>query len=765
MISDYQVYGDSITEDGRNLLPRSHSALVFSTTVLTNLPQRPALHAGCMATLLAALFLWSANLRVAHAQAPSAAAPGFEELYVTARKRTERLDEAPMSLTAFTSDDFAKFNMSSLYDLGGSTPNLFIGNFGNGNQNHVSLFMRGVGTQDHIITVDSAVGLYLDGVYLGRQVGANLSLANIERIEVARGPQGVAYGRNAIGGAINVLTRRPGDETGLDVTLQTGSRGRAGADLYGSVVLTRWLAASATGFYNRRGGIGRFINQPETQRQVGETREAGGRVMLNVTPIDDFSLLLAADLSDGVAGESPTWFNAPPGQYPNGLSGELFAPRPDDNASPARDVVTQTSRAWGASATADWRYTRAYAMKLLGSYRYSEYAGGMDQQDSIGAVVFPERGDAAQFSLELQLDGDFDSWKFIAGAYYYEEDGETVSRPFRILAAGVIDGEINVSQRTRSRALFGSVDWMPTAALTLGGGMRLTRDSKDAAGVASLVQPALPTRRHARWTELTWDASVGYAWSDDLNLYLAVARGYQSGGFPARPFGGPAAFVQYDPQFALNYELGLKGVLAGPTRVALTLFHTDYTDLQLQTNRFDPDFGFLTITENAGAARARGVELEAHWQPHEYFALRAAVGYTAAEFTRVAPAVTGARVGGRPQLTPDWTVALAPELSWPLARGGALSARLNYSYRAAMFGEADNQPLNLIGGRELLGFNIRYQPAATGWRLTLYGENILNEVHDTASGTFGNPFAITVRNNNRSEFGIRLSYRTAANGQ
>ena len=714
------------------------------------------LQTGGLATLLTLLLTCSASARAAPARAAGAA--GFEEIRVTARKREERLDDAPISLTALTAADFAKLNMSNLYDLGGNAPNLFIGNFGNGNQNHISLFMRGVGTQDHVITVDSAVGLYLDGIYLGRQVGANLSLANIERIEVARGPQGTLYGRNAIGGAINVVTRRPQGETEAAVTLQAGSRGRAGADLYAAAALNGWLAASLTGFHNKRGGIGRFINQPDTRAQVGETQESGARLMLHATPADHFSLLLAADFTDGTSGESPTWFNAPPGRYPNGLSGDLFAPRPDDNASPASDVAEQASLAWGVSATADWRLSPAYAARLLGAYRYSDYRGGMDQQDSIGAVVFPERGEADQVSLEAQLDGEFDAWRFIAGAYYYTEDGETLSRPIRILAAGATDGEIRVSQRTRSRALFIAVDWSLADALELGGGARLTRDSKNAAGVATLFQPAVPARRRARWSELTWDASASYALHNDLNLYLAVSRGYQSGGFPARPFGGAAAFMAYDPQFALNYELGLKGAPSGAARFALTLFHTDYTDLQLQTNRFDPDVGFITITENAGESRARGVEFEGIWQPREYFRLQAAVGHADVKFTRVAPTVVGAVTGGRPQLTPDWTVALSPELILPVRRGGSLRARLNYSYRSAMFGEADNQPLNLIRARNLLGFNLGYQPPGARWRVTLYGKNVLNEVYDTASGTFGNPYAMTVRNNDRSEFGIKVSY-------
>ena len=710
-----------------------------------------------LALLFLCVVFFLTNVNLAIARDAGSGASVFEEIVVTARKREESLEDIPVALTAFTEEDFANLNMGDLYDVGKNVPNLFIGNFGNGNQNHTSVFMRGVGTQDHIITVDSAVGLYLDGVYLGRQVGSNLSLSNIERVEVARGPQGTLYGRNSIGGAINVITKKPGGEDEATLTVQGGTRARGKFDFYGTTALSDNLSASITGLYNRRNGVGEFINQPNTEVELGQIREAAMRAMFNFTPSDDFSLLLSADFSDSAHGQSPTYFNAPPGQFPNGLPGSLFAPDPDDNASPADNIAQQTSQAYGVSATADWSITDAYSAKFIGSYRFSEYTGGTDQQDSLGAIVFPERGEADQYSAELQFSGDFASWNFVAGAYYYTEDGETVSRPFEIFPPLVTDGEINVSQEVESWALFGSIDYSLTDSLVIGGGVRVTDDSKDAAGVAVLSQPAIPVPRAEDWTEVTWDASATYSITEDLNFYVAISRGYQSGGFPARPFGGDATFVSFDPQFALNYEGGIKGVLFDRLRLATTIFRTDYTDLQLQTNRFDPNFGFLTITENAGESRTWGVEFEGALQLNEKFSVQAAVGYMDSEFTEVDPAVTGTVKGGIPQLTPDWTFSISPEFVLPMSNGAFLAFRLNYNYRGEMYGEANNQPLNLVESRELLDFNIRYQPGNPGWHVAIYGENVLNEVYDNASGTFGNPFSITIRSNDRSEFGVRFS--------
>ena len=689
--------------------------------------------------------------------AQSSGATIFEEVVVTARKREESLEDIPLALSAFTEDDFANLNIGDLFDVGKNVPNLFIGNFGNGNLSHTSVFMRGVGQQDHIITVDSAVGLYLDGVYLGRQVGSNLNMSSIERVEVARGPQGTLYGRNSIGGAINFITKKPTGEREITVSAQGGTRARGKFDFYGTTAISETVFASLTGLYNRRNGIGEFINQPGTDVDVGEIEEASVRGMLNFVPSEDFSLLISADFSDASFGQSPVFFNAAPGQFPNGLPGSLFASDPDDTASIATNVAKQESQAYGISATADWQLSEVYSLKAIGSYRFNEYEGGLDQQDSIGAVVFPERGEADQFSFELQLAGKFDSWDFVAGAYYFTEDGESVSRPFEIFPPFVTDGEVNVTQDVESYALFASIDMQINERLEISGGVRVTHDSKDATGVAALFQPAIPVARSDNWTELTWDASATYALNEDLNFYVAISRGYQSGGFPARPFGGDATFVSFDPQFALNYEGGVKGVVFERMRMAATIFYTDYTDLHLQTNRFDPTLGFLTITENAGESRTWGIEFEGTLQATDNFSIQTAIGYMDAEFTEVDAAVIGTVAGNIPQLTPDWTFMISPEYVWSLNNGSTVSFRLTYNYRGEMFGEANNQPLNLIDSRDLLDFNIRYQPGDPSWHVSIYGENVFNKAYDNASGTFGNPFSQTIRSNDRSEFGIRFS--------
>ena len=148
----------------------------------------------------------------------------IEEIMVTATKRETSIYEVPIAISAFEGDKLAEQGIVDIVDIGKFVPNLNITQFSAGHISSANPFIRGIGLQDHLITTDPGVSVYVDGVYLGRQVGQNWNLTNIERIEVLRGPQGTLYGRNSIGGAINIITKTPGANEGAKVALDVGSR-------------------------------------------------------------------------------------------------------------------------------------------------------------------------------------------------------------------------------------------------------------------------------------------------------------------------------------------------------------------------------------------------------------------------------------------------------------------------------------------------------------------------------------------------------------
>ena len=161
------------------------------------------------------------------AVAQKASEPVFETVIVTAQRLEQNIYDVPAAISAFSPETIEKQGITNLTDIGKFVPNLNVTEFSAGQTSSANAFIRGIGLQDHLITTDPGVGVYVDGIYLGRQVGQNWNLTNIERVEVLRGPQGTLYGRNSIGGAINIITQKPGDETGGKMSLTAGSRAAA----------------------------------------------------------------------------------------------------------------------------------------------------------------------------------------------------------------------------------------------------------------------------------------------------------------------------------------------------------------------------------------------------------------------------------------------------------------------------------------------------------------------------------------------------------
>lgn len=700
----------------------------------------------------------------------------FEKIEVTARKRTESIFESPTAVTSIGENLIDKANMSNLEDIGKYVPNLNITRYGVGNAAHASVFIRGIGLQDHVITTDPGVGVYLDGVYLGRQMGSNLSLPNVDRVEVLRGPQGTLYGRNTLGGAVNIITKQPGDEGIVTTTAKVGSRGRLAGDVYFNNSLTDTLSMSASVSYKQRDGVGEAINLANPEKEIGEEQELSGRMALKWQASNDLSLTFSLDGVDNESGQSPYTieltspldasdpFN---GDFPL-LTADMLPSDPDDLATTVAGIESTAYSGWGTSLIADWDINNTYTAKFITSYRTSEYEGGLDDDAvALNLSEFPEEGGADQYSFEIQLNGSFDNMDFVSGLYFFNEDGFTSSGPFVFSPFNTPNGLLNdgvtpsfgdygffdINQETNSYAAYINASYDLTNELTVGGGLRYSKDKKE----ADALFPSFPSRKFvsADFDAVTWDINASYQLSNDMNLYGQIQKGYQTGGFPPRPFGGPDQFVSFDETKAINYEVGLKGQVHENISMMLAVFVTDYTDLALPFSDPTAGGGFVTIVENAGESKAQGIELETTIAITDDFTLRSAIGYLDSEITEVDDGVMGIGKGDSPALTPRWTVMLAPSYFMDLSNGGTLAINANYSYRSDMQGQSVFNQSEHIESRELVGFNISYLNPYGDFEVTLYGENVLNEVYDVGrlqqSGFVG-----VMRSNDRSEFGLKF---------
>ncbi|MDP5130864.1 MAG: TonB-dependent receptor [Paraglaciecola sp.] len=687
----------------------------------------------------------------------------IEAITVTATKRAQVIYEVPIAISAFSGDALAAQGITDLTDVGKFVPNLNVTGFSAGHTSSANPFIRGIGLQDHLITTDPGVSVYVDGVYLGRQVGQNWNLNNIERIEVLRGPQGTLYGRNSIGGAINIITKQPDAKPVAKVVTQLGTRGRMKADVFVNRAMNDDFSFNLNAGYNARDGLGEFINVPDAEYDVGETKDLYGRLSVKYAPSSDFSLVFTADANDGEGGLRPYTTlidEVPTGAYYTGVrfgaplpSGPLrntdVAADPYDNATGTKAITTVSNKASGLSLTADWNWSDTLASKVVVSSRSSEYKAGLDDDGTIYALDhYPEQGEADQTSIEFQLNGYVGDVDFVSGLYWFNEEGSNLQGEDSSFNAG--GNLLDMRQETTSKAVFVNVGYDATDSLRVSAGLRYTQDEKEASANVGIG----PTLAKDDWNEVSYDLSANYTLENGLNVYGTVQSGYQSGQFPARPyclFGDPACFIASENITAVNYEMGLKGNVTESFSMSIAVFNTEFDDLPYQVSTTS-EGGFNT-TNLVVEQTSRGIEFESTAYFTDNFKLHTSVGYIDVDVKE--------QDGIKPvaPLSPKYTASISPSYEFELSNGASVNMRLDYSFRDKMYGEPSSDPgrLTQIDSRELVNVDISYTPAEGDWKASLYGANIFDERYDNARLNTGD-YILVVMSNDASEFGARFTY-------
>jgi len=703
----------------------------------------------------------------------------FEEIVVTAQRREQSIYDVPVAISAFSPETIERQGITDLVDLGKFVPNLNVTGFSAGHTSSANPFIRGIGLQDHLITTEPGVGVYVDGIYLGRQVGQNWNLTNIERVEVLRGPQGTLYGRNSIGGAINIITRKPGDEEGGRVSVMAGSRGRVNVDAYTNMRFSDQVAMSFTAAYQKRDGLGDFLLIEHPDKEVGEMQDISMRVALKWTPTDQLSFLVTADGNDGDNGlrpydtlidelgadcrasaPTPAAAAACPTNgavYNAGYRNSDQASDPYDNNTGQANQVEVTNKAYGVALTVGYEVSEALNFKLLASDRHSEYESGLDDDSFFDNFLsFPEVGEADQQSVELQVTGTSGALDYVLGLFYYEEEGHNFQNDTSFncgtKAAPCLapnSGDFFLHQKYDSQAIYGNVGFHLTDAFRISAGVRQTEDDKSAD--TEPVVGVIGASNSNDGSETTWDASASYKFADRMTLYGSVQSGYQAGQYPARPFclfGNPNCFVATENVTAINYEVGLKGERLENLQLSIAVFNTEYSDLPYQVSS-TTGAGFNTQSIVVDQT-SRGAELEGTWAATDNFRIHATVGYIDADVDDPNPHAVA-------PLTPELTASLSPELTIPVG-GGDVIARVDWSFRDDMYGEPSKDParFTLIDSRDLFNFDISYQPSDGDWTVAAYGRNVTDERYDNARLNTGD-YVLVMLSNDASEFGLRFS--------
>ena len=656
-----------------------------------------------------------AGAATAHAQTENENDDGIGEIVVTAQKRAENIQDVPIAISAVGSEYLESRGVTSIDGLGTVSPNVKIERAPS-SKTITQIAIRGSVTINPAITWEPAVGLYLDGVYIAKAQGSIFDVADLERVEILRGPQGTLYGRNALAGAINLISKKPTGEAGGSVELTYGSFDYR--KIKGAIDLPQMgiFSAKVSGQYVKRDGLIDVIPNP-----IAGVVTALPNVVNQTDTIDSASFMvqLRAELSDSITADYTYDYNKQKQRPPfaqllrvnrNGDPRDIFDPaspsfafggaffplhqytNPDRQTVASIDgAVYERSRAYGHALTLTADLGGA-TLKSITAYRDLAWADGLDLDGSPTPVAFTQRiTDYNAFSQELQLAGTAfsDRLNYVLGAFYFKEKAETLGP--QVFFGGGSDFQSDYGSHTKALALYAQLDYDLTDAFKLSLGGRYTYEKKDirrflrvnfdaANGIfAPLVVANIPYGGvpDAKYNNFSPSATLSYAASEDINLYARFARGFKSGGFngETNDFGVPTAACPsgafelcdpYDPEKVDSYELGVKTRLAdGRLIFNVAAFRDDHKDIQLSI--FRATGAASSIVRNAAAARIQGLEFEAIAKPVDGLTVNGSLALLDADYKRYIDAGIDVSDNRAFPHTPKLSASLG--VDWAVAQG------------------------------------------------------------------------------------------------
>jgi iron complex outermembrane receptor protein len=562
------------------------------------------------------------------ARAQEASGARIEEIVVTAQRREENLQEVPIAVSSFSGADLTASRIATIENVALKTPNFVLVPQASGNTTY-GVAMRGVALTDSVITADSPVGIYVDGVVVSKMAGGIFDFVDLERVEVLRGPQGTLYGRNTPAGAINLVSRKPSGDWNFNATVGLGNFSQtevsagidtAAADL-GSLGT---LSARLSGRYVDRNG---WATNTTTGDDLDSRHRVGGRLSLRWRPADAVTVDYAFDTlhirEQPPAAQLTADFTGFLAAFVDTSRQDEFALSYNVPAAPGffginrRDTRLDID---GHSLTAEWAVTPTLTLKSIGGYREFDDEEPTDFDGTpIAWADFNVYQSLETFSEELQLLGSSldERIKFVTGLYYYNEQADV--RAPGVFGFGTVKQEPRFKTDNSSWAAYGQVDWTPDILdrrLTLTGGLRYTRDEREMSDHHVFVNDVLDltnvdevSKDFDKWTP---SFTVAYEVTPDANVYFRYAEGYRSGGFNGRSSTPDQVATAFEPESLEAYEVGLKSLL-WDQRVQLNVaaFLSDYTDLQqVLTAPASTGVGFQTINDNVGKIRITGLEIE-----------------------------------------------------------------------------------------------------------------------------------------------------------
>jgi iron complex outermembrane recepter protein len=681
------------------------------------------------------------------------------DIIVTAQFREQKLQDTPLSITAVDAALLESRNQTDLSQIAAQAPNVTLNAMGGAYGSSLGASIRGIGQFDFNPAYEPGVGMYIDDVYYATLTGGIFDLLDLERVEVLRGPQGTLTGRNSIGGAIKLFSKKPSDQTDGTVEVAYGSRNRTDIRASANLPLAESLSARISGVYKRQKG---YVDQldygckfpgnaqgiaafPSSGSdcvidKLGEKNYAGVRAALRYNPGDNFDLILAADYTyenrtnaaevlttvnpavvsaNYLCGKFCTYANfyAPANVPPPGASG----PGPYGQALAAYSMPNTTKfDGYGFSANLTFGLSDALNVQSITAYRNYRQIWGTDDDFTPDLAKVGQGYNDLKFrffSQEVRLNGKVgDAIEFTLGGFYSDQRSVYFTRQdIRYIAPGLNFQFLgNDPVNADSKAVFGTVIYHPVENMTLTGGLRYTDESKDYtfvrknfAGSVSYFLGALDgVKATYSGNKVDWRLSADYRFSDQVLAYATVGTGFKGGGVTARPFDAAQALNgSFDPETVRAYEIGLKtDLLDRRLRLNISAFLNDYKDIQLPliTCASLGSNAPCGARQNAGDGTIKGFEVELMASPVDGFDIDASLSHLTGKYKTIDPRVGNAILLTDPIVSPNWKWSAGFQYKAELGNAGSLTPRFDISYT----GKTSN-------GRLAGGAPIDFRPSVT----------------------------------------------------
>ena len=565
----------------------------------------------------------------------------LERVEVTVQRRKEKLQDVPVAATAITSREIEARGIGNVADLSALAPNLQV-SYSPGNSTSAQISLRGSVTSNPALFWESTVGMYVDGVFMGKSQGAIFDLVDLDRIEVLRGPQGTLYGRNTLAGAINLVTRKPTGELGGAATLELGN--------YNAQVEKFSLDLPQLGPLKAAFGVRKETRDGWIKTTAGSSvaelnnrDKSGGRLALTLDAGRDLQIDYRYDNSK--ADQSGNFSQI----VRSTVLRDFYIPGIQVNTTRHKTASVdgpsfERYDLGGHALNAEWKVSSNDTLKYTWSRRTMHWEDGLDLDGSPIPLAHTQRySDYSQDSNELQWIGSRGPLSYVGGIYSFKDDGFTKNPQTFFFGGQTFDSRYGFT--TDAVSAYGQADYKLSDETTLTGGLRRTSEDKtvrrqltmgfyDAATNYSGTQVLVPsgTQGTTNFSASTPMLSLGHKLNKDLSVYTRYAEGFKSGGFNGEAQTASEVLTPYKPERLKSVEVGIKASFdENRAQFNAAVFSNRTTDLQMAV--FTAKGAASSDIRNVGRATTQGLEVEGQWRPTRDLRLQLGYGYLDAKYT------------------------------------------------------------------------------------------------------------------------------------